>query len=272
MRPTKLMLLTTLLTATSLTSIAAETGRSVADATVLATPPAAVQLSQTQPAPGTSMQQGMPMPGAPAGQGTMPPVQPGATQPGMGGMMGMMGMMGRGQGTMSPAQPGAAQPGMGGMSGMSGMEMMEMGMGQGAMPQGQSPMGQPGMQMGSPMQGQGMSPSATYAAPIGRVEGRIAFLRAELKITDAQSAAWNTYADALRAGARRHNEMREHMAAMPASPSRASSIMELHERMLSARLESTKAARAALERLQAVLTEEQRAALNELMPVHFRML
>lgn len=268
MYPTKLMLMTAVLTATSFFAIASETGRISADQFVLVKAPAAIQLSQTQPAPVGTMQPGMPMPGAPAGQGVMPQGQPGAAQPGMGGMMGMMG---RGQGAMPQAQPGTAQPGMGGM-----MEMMEMmGMGQRGMSQGQSGVVQPGMPMGGPMQGRsmmGMGPGTGYAAPVNRVEGRIAFLRAELSISDAQSAAWNAYADALRAGARRHNEMREHMMAAPATPANASGMMELHERMLSARLESTKAVRAALERLQAVLTEQQRGTLNELMPMQFGML
>lgn len=270
MRPTKLMLLTAMLSAISFTAIASETGRIVGDSSVLAKTPATILLSQTQPAPGATMQPGMPMPAAPAGQGTMAPAQPG-----MGRMMEMMGR-GQGQGAMPQAQPGAAQPGMGGMM---GMEMMGMGQGQGAMPQAQPGAAQPGMPMGSPMQGQGMmgmgmgmGPGAAYAAPVSRVEGRIAFLRAELNITDAQSAVWNAYADALRAGARRHNEMREHMMAVPATPANASGVMELHERMLSARLESTKAVRAALERLQTVLTEQQRGTLNELMPMQFGML
>lgn len=271
MYPTRLMLTATALAATSFVAIASETGQISTDQSVLTKAPAAIQLSQTQPAPGGTMQPGMPMPGAPAGQGVMPQGQPGAAQPGMGGMMGMMGMMGRGQGAMPQAQPGTAQPGMGGM-----MEMMEMmGMGQGGMSQGQSGVVQPGMPMSGPMQGRSMMGTGSgtgYAAPVSRVEGRIAFLRAELNISDAQSTAWNAYADALRTGARRHNEMREHMMAAPATSANASGIMELHERMLSARLESTRAIRAALERLQAVLTEQQRSTLNELMPMQFGML
>ena len=35
------------------------------------------------------------------------------------------------------------------------------------------------------------------------IEGRIAFLKAELKITDAQLPQWNTFADALRSDAKR---------------------------------------------------------------------
>jgi hypothetical protein len=53
------------------------------------------------------------------------------------------------------------------------------------------------------MQSMGMmSPGMMGMGMIERVEGRIAFLRAELKITDAQTNAWNAFADALRAKAR----------------------------------------------------------------------
>lgn len=49
----------------------------------------------------------------------------------------------------------------------------------------------PGMMMG-PMMGM-MCPGGAHT------EGRLAFLKAELRITDAQETAWNTYADAVRA-------------------------------------------------------------------------
>src|SRR5262245_57582372 len=41
--------------------------------------------------------------------------------------------------------------------------------------------------------------AAWYARP-SHIEGRIAFLKAELHITDAQTAQWNAVADALRDG------------------------------------------------------------------------
>jgi hypothetical protein len=44
-----------------------------------------------------------------------------------------------------------------------------------------------------------------------RVEGRIAFLRTELKITDARSSAWNAFADALRTNAKSLGEVRASM-------------------------------------------------------------
>jgi hypothetical protein len=86
-----------------------------------------------------------------------------------------------------PAPPPAAQGMMGAMpmmNTMSGMPMMHM-----------------GMMMGP---GSGMS-------TIDHIEGRIAFLRAELKITDAQMSAWNAFADALRANAKKLGEVRAAM-------------------------------------------------------------
>ena len=40
------------------------------------------------------------------------------------------------------------------------------------------------------------------AAMAGHVEGRLAFLKTELKITDAQLPLWNAVADAVRANAK----------------------------------------------------------------------
>ena len=61
------------------------------------------------------------------------------------------------------------------------------------------------------MMGGGMGGMAT----IDRVEGRIAFLRAELKITDAQADAWNGFADALRTNAKKLAEVRVSMMPKP---------------------------------------------------------
>jgi hypothetical protein len=88
-----------------------------------------------------------------------------------------MGMMGGGMGNM---------PMMGMMKDMK--EMMN----------NMSMMHSMGMMQRMGMMGGGMGGMAT----IDRVEGRIAFLRAELKITDAQADVWNGFADALRANAK----------------------------------------------------------------------
>jgi len=223
-----------------LAATAAETSRLTADPAGLGYVSTRVQLSQAQPAPGQ-----------PA---------PGTTQPApsaAGGMMGQ-GMMGRGMMGM----------GQGGMGRMMGMDMM----GTGAPVPGQPMAGPRAMgpgAMGPGAMGMGRGPMAgpMAAEPIDRIEGRIAFLRAELKITEAQTVAWNEFAEAVRAGARRHNEMREQMKAVPAGPVGMSARLEQHERMLNGRLESTRTIRASLGRLQAVLTEDQRRTLDELMTV-----
>lgn len=121
----------------------------------------------------------------------------------------MMDMMPIGGGNMPQPMPGGGgMPGMGGgamptqgqsqmpMAGCGMMEMMQNMMRMGAMPQGTPPM------QGGPMAG-GMQPAGSSAA---RLDGRIAFLRTELRITDAQAPAWESFAAALRAG-------REHLDA-----------------------------------------------------------
>jgi hypothetical protein len=100
-------------------------------------------------------------------------------------------------------QPGGAMPGGMGQ-GMMGQGMMGPGMmGQGGMMPMMGMMGHGGAGMG-PGMGMGAmgGPSATGApAMVERIEGRIAFVRAELKITEAQLPAWNAFAGALQANA-----------------------------------------------------------------------
>jgi hypothetical protein len=85
-------------------------------------------------------------------------------------------------------QPKAVQPGPAGSQGMNGGGMMG----------GKMPM----MNMAKMMEmmrqsGDGMGGMEL----IDHIEGRIAFLRTELKVTDAQQPAWNAFADALRTNA-----------------------------------------------------------------------
>src|SRR5262245_38756859 len=73
-------------------------------------------------------------------------------------------------------------------------------------PPGQGMGGQQGMMGSMPMTNMmGMMRMMGKMGPgmaiIDRVEGRIAFLRAELKITEAQASAWDAFAAALRTNA-----------------------------------------------------------------------
>jgi hypothetical protein len=60
---------------------------------------------------------------------------------------------------------------------------------------GQSPMMMQRPGMSPPMMGGG-APGGAPSSPGMHIEGELAFLKAELKITDAQSKKWDAFADA----------------------------------------------------------------------------
>jgi len=109
------------------------------------------------------------------------------------------------------------------------------------------------------------------------VEGRIAFLKAELKITDAQMSAWSAFADVLRANGRRMTEMRNSMmqggmmgqgGASMSAPDR----LDRMERMMTAALDAVKETKSALTPLYAVLTDEQKKTADGLLIGHMGMM
>lgn len=153
--------------------------------------PVRLAMMDMMPMGGGAAQQASPMPGMPGAQ---------AGTPAPGGMMDddqmrMGGMSGQGQAQSQMPMGQAQQP----MAGCDMMAMMrDMMMRRGAMPQG--------MQGGGAAMG-GDQPMGSSAA---RLEGRIAFLRTELRITEAQAPAWDAFANTLRAG-------REHLDAARAA-------------------------------------------------------
>lgn len=153
--------------------------------------------------------------------------------------------------------PSKGQSGMGG--GMMGGGMMK-NMG------GKMPMMDMMQTMGMMRPGGGGMGMAT----IDRVEGRIAFMRTELKITDAQNAAWNAFADALRANAKSLGEVRAAMAG--ASQQGLVERFDLQEKWLAARLEGTRAIKAALANLVGALSDDQKKAADELLAPHMGMM
>jgi hypothetical protein len=160
----------------------------------------------------------------------------------------------------SPAA-GATQPsGPGGQGTMGGgmmhmMHMMGM-MGQG----GHGMMGQGGPGMMGGMAGMHARMMTEH------VEGRIAFLRAELKITPAQAPAWDRFAEALRTNAKK---LSEHASARPGATQPAlPDRVEHEEHRLAARLDGIRAIKAALSPLYAALSEEQKKLAERLVPHH----
>lgn len=147
------------------------------------------------------------------------------------------------QGTAPPAATAAPGPGMpgGSMPEAGGMPMMRMMMGQDGM-------------AGMPMMG----------AMARHVEGRLAFLKTELKITDAQLPLWNAVADAIRADAKGMGAMSDGMM----GASQATTLpdkLALREKIMTAHLEALRRLKAAVDPLYAALSDEQKKTADELV-------
>jgi hypothetical protein len=113
-------------------------------------------------------------------------------------------------------------------------------------------------------------------ATIDHIEGWIAFLRAELKITDAQTGAWNAFADALQANAKRLGEVRASMMSRSGAarqrPPTLADRLELQEQWLVARLEGIRAIKPAFVNLFGTFSDEQKKTANELLAPHMGMM
>ena len=96
-----------------------------------------------------------------------------------------------------------------------------------------------------------------------RLEGRIAFLKAELQITDKQLADWSNLAEALRSGRQHLLEARK-LLAMDEKMDGAARL-EHYERHLAERLEAIKSARTAFGRLYASLNESQKQTADTIL-------
>lgn len=196
------------------------------------------QTAQAQPAPDPAPQPGAGM-GMPGMGGQRMPMQGMSMGGHQGGMMGQGGMM-----TGCPMM----RSGQGGSS--AGMPMMQ-GMGQGNM--GQGNMGQGGMGGGMGM-------------PFEHVEGRVAFLKAEIGITDAQQNVWNDFADAMRRNAETHRTMHRQMMSLEAAASSDwQERLERRARIMTARAEAMSALNAAAGPLFAALSEDQRDKAERLL-------
>lgn len=144
-------------------------------------------------------------------------------------------------------------------------------------PGGQTGMGGAGMmsEMMSGMMGPGMMSMMSMMASMGQmmapehIEGRLAFLRTELGITEAQQPLWLAFADALRANAHSMAGAMAGMQDMPQPPGQAAlpQRVELQERMLAARLDGLRQISAALQPLYAALDDAQKQIADALIVV-----
>src|SRR6516165_6193578 len=140
------------------------------------------------------------------------------------------------------------------------------------MPTGQGMMGM-GMMGGCPMMGmmgqssmqgtmgRGMMGAGNMAA---QVEGRLAYLRVELGITEAQAAAWKEYAEAVKSRMSGMQSMHQEMMSAMQSGTALDRI-RAEIRMMENMVASMKAVNPALEGLYKVLTDEQKKKADQLL-------
>jgi hypothetical protein len=96
-------------------------------------------------------------------------------------------------------------------------------------------------------------------------QGHIAFLKAELKITDTQQKSWDQFADALRTNAKALSGLPGAMMGGADKKMPPAVRLEQQEKLLTSYLEALKRSRSALEVLNAVLSDEQKKQLDELI-------
>ena len=147
--------------------------------------------------------------------------------------------------------PSSAQSagGPGGMMGMMGGGCPTMGM-----------MGRGGLGEGG--QGQGMMRRQPKMGAM--VEGRLAYLKGELDITDAQATAWEGYVSAVKARVELMKGMHESMFETMQKGT-ATERMDARIAGMEAMLEAMKAMKPATEALYAVLSDEQKKVADELI-------
>ena len=119
----------------------------------------------------------------------------------------------------------------------------------------------PGSSGGMPMMGmmQMMGSMADH------VEGRIAFLKTELKITDAQQPLWNAVGDAMRANAKDTAAMMPMMQSMMQPSGTLPEKLAGREKAMTAHLEALRKLKSAIDPLYAALSDEQKKAADQLM-------
>jgi hypothetical protein len=135
----------------------------------------------------------------------------------------------------------------------------------------------PGM-MGPGMMGPGMmgndggpgmmhwgSSGSMCGAMAGHIDGRLAYIKAELKITDAQESLWNNYAAAARDSAntmvaRCTTMMARHSGSTASLPDR----LDQNEQLMAAQLDALRATNKALKPLYAALSDSQKQGADQL--------
>ena len=102
-----------------------------------------------------------------------------------------------------------------------------------------------------------------------RIDGRLAFMKTELKITDAQAKAWDEFAKVVRQTSETHNQL---MLSMMKGMQDGSFLkkplperLQFQQTMMEARVEDIKSIRDALDKLYAGLDDTQKKSADEIV-------
>jgi LTXXQ motif family protein len=120
--------------------------------------------------------------------------------------------------------------------------------------------------MGPWMMG-GSRPSARMCGMMtAHIDGRLAYLKTELKITDAQNSLWNAYADAARDNAQgMSGRCTAMMTTTGATGLSLPDRLDQHEQFMAAQLEAMRTMNKALKPLFAALSDSQQQTANQFL-------
>jgi hypothetical protein len=128
---------------------------------------------------------------------------------------------------------------------------------------GRGMMGIMGPDSGGPwMMRWGASGQAMCNAMASHIEGRLAFVKTELKITEAQESLWNTYAAAARESA--NTMLARCTTMMGQSTLSLPDRLEQNEQLMAAQLDSMRAMNKVIKPLYAVLSDTQKKSADQL--------
>jgi hypothetical protein len=161
----------------------------------------------------------------------------------------------------TPQMPGSQQTMTGGMAQGADMGGAMPMMGPNGMMDPDGMMGSNGM-MGRMMPIMGMT---------RHIDGWLAFLRTELKITDAQAVVWGDFADATHANVARMGDSHASMMHQDAASLDLPARLAAQEQMIAGRLMALRRMRESLEPLYAALSDAQKKMADELLGPHGMM-
>lgn len=104
---------------------------------------------------------------------------------------------------------------------------------------------------------------------LDRIDGRLAFLKTELKITEEQTPAWDELAAVIRTNVEKHNllmqDMMKEFHSGDFSKKPLPDQLSSQQAHLEARLEQVKTTKAAVEKLYGMLSDEQKQSADEIV-------